>query len=702
MKQQSGKKGIVIAIALIVAITIGISACKFNFKDLLPTEPITTSTESPNTPSTPDTTTSPSPTVDPSTHVCVFGDWETIKEVTNTEDGLRQRKCECGKIEQEIIEAPNTEFYIQYRNLKSAEYPTETGYNSKDGLLNLPQPEAVGYRFVGWYTAYIGGELVDCIPQGSETDYVLYAHWELITYNVVFYSNSDYITSLSYNIETGVSNLPVPFENGYTFVNWYQNSNLSGEAITAIEAGTYGNIALYAKWALDNYSITFNSNGGSKLASQSYNIETEISSLPTPTKSGYTFVGWYQNSNFIGNKITRIAKGTYGNIQLYAKWTACTYIVQYDANGGEGTMESTTHYIDTPQNLAQNTFTKTGHTFSGWEVVSQDGVVLQDRELIVNLGAPAQTIVLKAIWVKNEPVWAEADSGSFYFADFPDGFDTNNSIYKSMEKAAYVEYETETTKRVVTIEKVGYVYWHWMYDTSANAYDRIIYYKNGTYGSKNYVYQYFGAFTSTKDYQRTTSNQNQPTPDYYWYYVDDKTSNAETQGSYYWYRFEYYICTYTDYVNTNEQQTPNVDPDVVHSITTKTGTLSSSPKITYSAQIEYRNRTANSVEIRVIWKSTIKAGYYNVYGQNFKFSAGSANSGTVKVAGFNTWKNESSSDRTSTGTSEWITIPLNTTNATSIDLQIYYWQTNSNGLDMYKYDGTPCVNSTWTINIPAY
>ena len=99
---------------------------------------------------------------------------------------MRERQCECGKIEQDIIEASGKEYCIYYKNLKTADYPKENGYNSKDGLLELPVPEAEGYVFVGWYTKSTNGEIVDYIPKGSTGDYVLFAHWELVNYEITY------------------------------------------------------------------------------------------------------------------------------------------------------------------------------------------------------------------------------------------------------------------------------------------------------------------------------------------------------------------------------------------------------------------------------------------------------------------------------------------------------------------------------------
>ncbi|MBR2381084.1 MAG: hypothetical protein IKA84_01140 [Clostridia bacterium] len=174
-------------------------------------------------------------------------------------------------------------------------------------------------------------------------------------------------------------------------------------------------------------------------------------------------------------------------------------------------------------------------------------------------------------------------------------------------------------------------------------------------------------------------------------WIIDTASTETTEG------LKHTECTVCKKVLKQEVITENV----VYTITTKTGTLSSSPKITYSAVIEYRNRTANSVEIRVRWTTTIAKYYYTRYGQMYNFTINSAKSSNVKVLSFDSWKSSSSSARSSTGTSEWMTVYLNTASATAISMQIYYWQFNSNNLDMYKYDGTECVNKTWTLNIPA-
>lgn len=131
--------------------------------------------------------------------------------------------------------------------------------------------------------------------------------------------------------------------------------------------------------------------------------------------------------------------------------------------------------------------------------------------------------------------------------------------------------------------------------------------------------------------------------------------------------------------------------------TVKTGTAISSPKITYSATLEHRNRTATSVEFRVTWTATIEKGGYDAYGQRFEASCGSNKTGAVQIVKFGTWSNSSSKTRSATATSDWVTVPVSTTNATSLSIDIHYYQVNSPGSKM----GTD-MKTTWQMEIPAY
>ena len=109
--------------------------------------------------------------------------------------------------------------------------------------------------------------------------------------------------------------LPPTTKSGYTFGGWYYDST-STQIATAGDT-IESNVTLYAKWELNTYTITYNSNGGSGIP-QTSNATKLPTPLPTPTKSGYTFVGWYYASAF--TQIANPGDTLESNVTLYAKW----------------------------------------------------------------------------------------------------------------------------------------------------------------------------------------------------------------------------------------------------------------------------------------------------------------------------------------------------------------------------------------------
>ena len=228
-----------------------------------------------------------------------------------------------------------------------AESATTVSFNANGGTGNMPTDFEIevggfatlptntftrnGYTFVGWATTengtalYTDGAIYVNNESTSET-INLYAVWEICTFTILFETNGgSEIPDRSYTVEDAFTFLN-PTKTGYTFAGWYEDTEFHGEAVNQLRKGSFGNKTYYAKWVVDSYSIVFNSNGGTTINSQSYNIETAVPSLPAPTKTGYIFAGWYQNSNFSGKAITAIAVGTHGNITLYAKWEAIVAI----------------------------------------------------------------------------------------------------------------------------------------------------------------------------------------------------------------------------------------------------------------------------------------------------------------------------------------------------------------------------------------
>jgi uncharacterized repeat protein (TIGR02543 family) len=190
----------------------------------------------------------------------------------------------------------------------------------------LPTPTKSGYTFLGWYYDSAFTQIATA-GDTIESDVTLYAKWQLNTYTITFNSNGG--TTIS-DIEDATelpTPLPTPTKEGYTFVGWYYD--IAFTQIATAGDTIESDVTLYAKWQLNTYTITFNSNGGTTIP----DIE-DATELPTPlpptTKSGYTFGGWYYESNFQ----TRAKAGDTieANTTLYAKWLTLAQVLEHINN----------------------------------------------------------------------------------------------------------------------------------------------------------------------------------------------------------------------------------------------------------------------------------------------------------------------------------------------------------------------------------
>ena len=156
-----------------------------------------------------------------------------------------------------------------------------------------------------------------------------------------------------------------PTKEGYTFAGWYLDANFT----TAVDFTNFKvteDITLYAKWTVNTYTVTFNSNGGSDVASATVNHNNAVTLPTAPTKEGHTFVGWYTDeactAQYTNGKIT-------GNTTLYAKWTkdAVVFVVTFNTNGGSDV--AAINVIEGEvATLPTTNPTKEGHTFDAWYV----------------------------------------------------------------------------------------------------------------------------------------------------------------------------------------------------------------------------------------------------------------------------------------------------------------------------------------------
>lgn len=158
---------------------------------------------------------------------------------------------------------------------------------------------------------------------------------------------------------------------GYTFGGW---NKADGTAWDYASDKVTDNITLYAKWAANTYTITFDTAGGSEIAPITQDYGTQIAAPANPTRKGYTFKGW-------DKEIPETMPAE--NITVKAQWEINQYTIAFDTAGGNEIAPITQDYgtaITAPADP-----TREGYTFKGW-----------DREIPATM--PAENITLKAKW----------------------------------------------------------------------------------------------------------------------------------------------------------------------------------------------------------------------------------------------------------------------------------------------------------------
>ncbi len=237
-------------------------------------------------------------------------------------------------------------------------------YKIVGGLIDLSVPTVNGYVFNSWnlttYDSISGVVTVSNRPFNINVpiteDITLSATWKAVEYQITLYLNGGalgtnngeyatitYTTEAEFMLPYNTDTYKQIYRLGYGFAGWYDNVDLLGNApIEKISAGTYGNLEFYASWQVIEYSITYHLNDGyfsdeilnnPDIYKTKYTINDDFE-LPTPERTGYSFVNWYENSSFTGNSLSYISAGSReGDIIVYAKWDTTSYNIVYHLNG---------------------------------------------------------------------------------------------------------------------------------------------------------------------------------------------------------------------------------------------------------------------------------------------------------------------------------------------------------------------------------
>lgn len=190
----------------------------------------------------------------------------------------------------------------------------------------------------------------------------------------------------------------------YTFAGWYTKKK-GGTKITAKTKVTITkNMTLYAQWTPIDYKISYYSNVGGMVNDNrsSYNGTMKNFNLTDPTLEGYTFEGWYTGKNYKKKANTTVQIKNSKNLSFYAKFTENTYTLQYDANGGTGSMKGIKCVYSQTYTLQGNQFINGDRKFTGWNTDKDGkGTAYVDGAKISKLCARKNgSVILYAQWKK--------------------------------------------------------------------------------------------------------------------------------------------------------------------------------------------------------------------------------------------------------------------------------------------------------------
>ena len=221
------------------------------------------------------------------------------------------------------------------------------------------------------------------MPAGNIT---VKAQWEINQYTITFDTNGgSEIVPITQDYGTEITVPDNPTRKGYTFKGWDKEIP---------EAMPAENITVKAQWKINQYTITFDTNGGSEIAPITQDYGTEITAPDKPTRKGYTFKGW-------DKEIPETMPA--GNITVKAQWEINQYTITFDTNGGSEIAPITQDYGT--EITAPDKPTRKGYTFKGW-----------DKEIPETM--PAENITITARWKDTEKPTGEIIIGTNKWNEF--------------------------------------------------------------------------------------------------------------------------------------------------------------------------------------------------------------------------------------------------------------------------------------------
>ena len=326
-------------------------------------------------------------------------------------------------------------------------------YGIEDDSFTLINPTKTGYTFIGWTGTGLDGLTMSVtIEKGSVGDRSYEANWQANTYTITLNPNGGSIANTTITVTYDQAyTLNDPEWTGHTFGGWYEGNK-------KVTSGTWtrtSNLELTAKWDIVEYDITYNLNSDTNSSSNpaTYTVDDEVI-LVAPTRTGYTFAGWTYVGQTTPVLSVTIPVGTTGDKTYTANWTADSFTLTFNADGGSVSPESKTVTYDTSFTLPPPT--KSGYTFAGWFNGTKQYTNGTWKETV--------NVTLKAKWTANSYVVTyddTAEARANVVVTFNYNFSGSTPTTVTLSNGQKLNYPTNPTRS-------GYVFAGWYTNSSCN------------------------------------------------------------------------------------------------------------------------------------------------------------------------------------------------------------------------------------------
>ncbi|POZ57052.1 Internalin-A [Lysinibacillus sphaericus] len=281
----------------------------------------------------------------------------------------------------------------------------------------------------------------------------MYGKWDANSYTLTFNTNGGTAVAPIPTTYGEKATAPTaPTKTGYTFVGWYKDATMTSKWDFATETVTE-DTTLYGKWEAKSYTVTFNTNGGTAVAPIPTTYGEKATVPIAPTKTGYTFVGWYKDAplttewDFATETVTE-------DTTLYGKWEAKSYTVTFNTNGGTAVAPIPTTYGE--KATVPTAPTKTGYTFAGW--YKSDTLTTQ-WDFLIDVVTKDTTLYAK--WFVNSSSGSDGQSSTPTTPSVPENPETPSKEPSNPVETPQTEPSKPEIEQEIIFSDVPKTHWAW-------------------------------------------------------------------------------------------------------------------------------------------------------------------------------------------------------------------------------------------------